>query len=69
MNEAKRNEESGLTELLCCPFCGNNELEIYTEVIPHGPNRSQVHCNICLAAGPVDDTEIGAKIDWNRRAT
>ena len=22
MNEAKRNEESSLTELLCCPFCG-----------------------------------------------
>lgn len=23
MNEAQRNEESGLTELLCCPFCGH----------------------------------------------
>ena len=23
MNEAQRNEESDLTELLCCPFCGH----------------------------------------------
>ena len=68
MNEAKRNEEAILTELLCCPFCGNNDLEVCTSAIPHGPNLVQVCCNTCLTYGPVDDTEIGAKIEWNKRA-
>jgi len=62
------NNMSDVIVMLPYPFCGNNELEVINEVIPHGSNQSRVHCNTCLAAGSMDDTEIGARIEWNRRA-
>lgn len=43
------------------------DLEVHTDKITHGPDRVQVCCNTCLTCGPIDDTEIGARIEWNRR--
>ena len=52
-----------------CPFCGGEDLEVHTDKIAHGPDRVQVCCNTCLTYGPIDDTEIGARIEWNSRPT
>jgi len=53
------------TELLPCPFCNSEDLEIYTS-----KNRlySAVWCNFCKTYGPDRSNEQQAAEAWNRRA-
>jgi DNA modification methylase len=47
-----------LAALLACPFCGGRDVT----VLPNEQDHAHVHCNDCMAKGPVVD-QVG---DWTR---
>lgn len=54
-------------ELKPCPFCGGSDLTI----LPNEQDHSHVHCNDCMAKGPVVDQVADwtrPHTAWNRRA-
>lgn len=66
-------------ELLPCPFCGGEKLEVKTDSNMYGrvgSIRAVVMCNTCRAQGGIAETEwYGSKVKtgairlWNRRST
>lgn len=56
-----------------CPFCGNDDqdmdIQIYERQIGDGSseNSYSVLCSQCGAEGPLDDSEEGSVISWNKR--
>ena len=65
-------------ELLPCPFCGGEDLEIKTDNAMHmkyGRIGAVVMCNTCRAQGGIEEIEgyeneakMGAINLWNRRS-
>lgn len=55
-------------ELKPCPFCGNDNLEVYDYALPGDPRpKCSVNCEICMTVGPQEPTEQEAISAWNRR--
>jgi len=59
-----------MSELLPCPFCGGEDLEIdhAPTYIPERPDVYNVHCCECGANGSEEWTEKIAVAAWNTRA-
>jgi Lar family restriction alleviation protein len=58
-------------ELKSCPFCGSTDIGLGGKYMDEETMDDLIgyygYCNDCTANGPVDGTEIGAKILWNHR--
>lgn len=57
-----------LGELLCCPFCGSDKIELVGGSYPHLDDRWAAACNNCLSHGPYCDSRRGAVAEWNGRS-
>lgn len=74
MNEAKRNEESSLTELLCCPFCGTAAKFIHRGSNNKLDNNWTIGCetDTCFIGSEGADWYLPQPLAakwWNTRAT
>lgn len=68
MTASPEQQETGMAvELLCCPFCGSDELSHGAQDSGTGDERGVVQCHVCDAAmlAEWEDEAIAA---WNRRA-
>ena len=78
-NGAGKASESSTSALLCCPFCGSDDISSGEVMGKHldGKYFSQTACVDCGASGPetvcADATDIRLEIEcdiaWNKRAT
>ena len=64
-NEVEQEGEE-MSELKCCPFCGNSEELVIVSDSYHRHYR--VECEGCKSAGPEEYTKSEAVKSWNARA-
>lgn len=60
--------ESVLSDLLCCPWCGETKTLFVIDDGGDTRPRKKVFCPMCNIVGPEGLDEKGAIEQWNRRA-
>jgi len=65
----KKETRRGCTKMKKCPYCGSNQLDMETILLPtwDGKPRYVIVCE-CSAAGPKAESKEIAKQRWNERA-
>lgn len=70
-HDAQSGSAVSSSELVRCPFCGDDNAELGDSEVPtiNGNQKVAVFCNTCFCEGPTANCESDAIELWNARAS